>query len=259
MRWLLAAFLLALSAPGRPQSTATAVAVDSASVAAPEAQPAPPPEPKWIKRGVSLLYQDAAGDIVNEIPLSHAEESGDGRSTVHDITGEVCPNGRFAYTFDKAVVWNSSKTKVLEVDRLLKVYGTDGQMLWQSTHADAPEGQAPLLFSDDGETMLVLLHKGNAWTVSARDYLGNPKMEAGPFAKVEAAALTPSGRYVMVRWMIPDQDAKHTFLDLNGKTRKDIPSGSLYLGKATLGDDGKVVSGKKTVFDFNAPPEAKKP
>lgn len=71
--------------------------------------------------------------------------------------------------------------------------------------------------------------------------------------------MTPSGRYVMVRWLIPDQNATHTFLDLKTKTRKDIPSGDLYFGNASLGDDGKVVSGKKVVFDFNAPPADKKP
>jgi hypothetical protein len=244
------ALLLALSAPGRTQSTTTVVVVDTA---------APAPEPRWIKRGASLLYQDAAGDIVNEIPLSHTEEAGEGRQTVRDITGEICPNGRFSYIFDKSVVWNASKTKVMGGERVLKVYGTDGQMIWQSSNADAPEGQMPLLFADDGETMLVLLHKINGWTVSIRDYLGNPKMEAGPFAKLEAANLTASGRYVMARWLIPDQIATHTFLDLKTKTRKDIPSGDLYLGKASINEDGKVVSGKKVVFDFNAPPQDKKP
>lgn len=247
--------MLLLSAPGRIAHAAETDGADSAPAAAPK----PQSHSGWFNQKVSLLYKNADGDIVNELPLSHAEEGGASRATVRDVVGEMSANGRFAYTFDKTVVWNGSKTKVLEVKRMLRVYGSDGKLLWESPHADAPEGQAPLLFSADGEIALVLLHKDKTWTASVRDYLGATLMEAGPLAKIEAATLTPNGRYAMVRWLVLDQAATHTFLDIKNKVRKDVASGDLYLGAGSINEDGKVFSAKKLVFDFNAPAPEKKP
>lgn len=235
--------------------TAPAVAVDTA---APQAPAAEAPKAMWVKRKVSLLYKDQDGDIVNELPLTHNEETAGGRATVHDVSGGVSSNGRFAYVFDKSDVWNAAKTKLLSRACELRVYGSDGQRLWETPYADAPEGRQPLVFSADGETALVLLKREKGWYASLRDYLGATLLELGPFPKIDAAELTPSGRYAMVAWLVPDKDSTHTFVDVKTKTRKDIPSGDLYLGQAWIGDDGKVVSDKKVVFDFGAP-EAEKP
>jgi hypothetical protein len=96
----------------------------------------------------------------------------------------------------------------------------------------------------------VLQKRPKGWTASVRDYLGAVLVEAGPLARVESAEITKNGSYATVRWLVPDQNATHTFLDVKNKIRKDIPSGDLYLGKAVITEDGKVLSGKKPVFDF---------
>lgn len=251
-----AALLLSLSFA---QNEAPAAAVDSAA-AAQAAPPAEAPRARWIKQRVSLLYKAADGGIENEIPLTHSEETGGARMTVHDVSGEVSSNGRFAYAFEKNDLWNTSKTKLIERRRVLRVYGSDGRLLWENPAADAPEGQAPLLFSADGETAVVLSRRDKGWMASVRDYLGAPLIEIGPYPKIDAAFLTANGRYALVRWLIPDQDSGHTFLDVKNKARKDIASGDLYMGQARIDEDGKVFSNKKLVFDFAAAPaEEKKP
>lgn len=253
---LAAAALLALSAGAAAQEAPAAQALSSTPPAA--AEPVEAPHAAWIKQKVSLLYKNADGGIENELPLTHSEETGAARATVHDVTGEVSANGRFAYVFDKNDVWNTSKTKLLERRRSLRVYGSDGNLLWESPNADAPEGQAPLLFSADGETALVLLRKDKGWAAAVRDYLGATLMEIGPYPKIEAAALTANGRYAMVQWLVPDQDAGHTFVDVKKKARKEMPSSDLYMGQAEIDGEGKVWSNKKVVFDFAAPEAPKK-
>lgn len=215
-----------------------------------------PSSASWSRQKTALLLRGVTDGIAAEIPLGHWDEGSSARPVARDVSAGVSSNGRFAYTFDKAVVWNPPKSKVLKVQTLLRVFGTDGKELWSVVDADAPEGQEPLYFSADGETALILLHKDKAWSASIRYYLGAQIMEAGPFARVEGAAFTRNGRFGMIKWLVTDQSATHTFLDVKTKTRKDIPSGDLYLGAARLDEDGKVHSGKKVVFDFNAPVKA---
>jgi len=212
----------------------------------------------WLKQKTALLYQDAKGDIGTEIPLGHWDEASATSPSVRTMDAGVAESGRFAYSFEKTVVWNASRSKVLKKTTMLRVLGTDGKELWHTSDADAPEDQEPLYFSKNGETMLVLLRKDKAWTASVRGYLGATVMDAGPFARVETASLTGNGLYAAIKWMVPDQSATNTFLDVYAKARKDIPSSDLTLGAGRIDDTGKVFSGKKLIFDFAAQPEPKK-
>jgi len=153
------------------------------------------------------------------------------------------------------------RTKIVGTKRRLRLWGSDGKMLWESADADTPqEGGDPMLFSKDGETILLCEHPAGGWKIIARNYIGTLIMETGPFPELQRTALTPDGRFAMARWTVPDKSASHTFLDLTKKTRKDVASDTFMFGKARLDDDGKVWSGKKLAFDLAAAPEpVKKP
>ena len=110
-----------------------------------------------------------------------------------------------------------------------------------------------MVYSASGENILLAQRAPKGWLVSVRTYLGIPEWELGPFPELDSMFITPSGRYAMIRWTDPDKSRTHTFLELPTKTRKDIPSGELYLGSAIMWEDGKVTSGKKEVFVFPKP------
>ncbi|MBI4375496.1 MAG: hypothetical protein HY549_03510 [Elusimicrobia bacterium] len=207
----------------------------------------------WLKQSSSLLFYDSSGNLTSEIGLGTWEDSSGSRVRIHEIRGGASANGQFSWTLDRIQIWNPPRTKLLESRRTLRFFGTAGKELWSRSEADVPETGEPLLFSEDGKTVVVALSTEKGWTLSVRNYLGSSLMEAGPFPKLQAMAITRNGRFAMAKWLVPDQSASHTFLDIKTKARKDIPSGELYLGLARIDDTGRIFSGRKMIFDFGAP------
>lgn len=210
--------------------------------------------PGWQRQGNSLLLYDESGALVQEHGLISLEESAGAKLVAHVITAGAAANGRAAWLLDRRVGWNHAKTKILDSRRRLVVFGAAGAELWSDTDADAPEQGEPISLSDDGKTALYARREGvaGAWSLVGRDWAGNILMSAGPFPRLMSLALTPNGRFVMARWAVPDKSATHTFLDLQARTRKDVPSSELTLGLARVEDDGIVRSGRRVVFELAA-------
>lgn len=239
----------------------TAWALTAAALAAPAFCEIVPPDVApahaagWLRQSSSLLYYDETGALANEIGLRSDEESSGTRVNVHEILGGAAPNGRFAWTLDRTTTWSMDRSRVLASRRLLRFFGTNGKMLWSTSEGDVPENGEPIVFSADGETVLAALHPDAGWIVAAKGYLGGTIMDVGPVPRLQLMTLTSNGKYAMVRWLVPDQSATHTFLELPTKTRQDVPSAELFMGLARITEDGKVLSGKKFVFDFAAVPK----
>lgn len=206
----------------------------------------------WFKGGSSLLYYDQKGDLAVELPIVSDEEPSGNRVNVHEVRGDASPNARFGWTLERTTTWNQDRTKIYASKRLLRVFGSEGKELWADKDADVPENGDPLVFSADGETLLVCARTDAGWTVSAKGWAGNTLIDVGPVPRLQLMNLTRNGRYAMIRWVVPDQSATHTFLELPTKNRQDVPSSELYLGLARITEDGKVFSGKRFVFDFAA-------
>jgi hypothetical protein len=213
----------------------------------------------WVRQTASLLFFDEAGNLSNEIGLRTDEESSGTRINVHEIRGAASKNGRFAWVLDRTTTWNMSRSKILESRRLLRFYGSTGKELWSSSEADVPENGEPILFSANGETVLVSLRNDRGWTAAVKSYLGSTLIDVGPMPRLQLMTLTENGQYAMVRWLVPDQSATHTFLEIPTKTRHDLPSADLFMGLARITEDGKVYSGKRFVFDFTAIPKKNVP
>ena len=235
------ALLLALSAP--------AAAADA---------PAPSPElremapvraaPGWTKQPSSLLLYGEDGGLNQELPLRSPDESG---TVTRETLGGASPDGRLAWTLDRKVIWTLGRTKVLESQRVLKLYGTSGQELWREETADTPERGAIVQFSSDGKVILLARRNDAGWFAEARTWLGVPLAAVGPFPRLITVSLTPNGRFILARWSVPDKSDTHSFLDLATKTRKDVASSDLLLGLARIGDDGVVRSGSRVVLSFD--------
>lgn len=211
----------------------------------------------WEKKPSALLSFDSDGALSSEIHLGDSDDANGARTK--EATGGVGADGRLAWSFEKTFSWNAARTRIAATRRRLRLFGSDGKLLWESADADVPpEGGAPLLLSRDGEVALVAERAAQGWRVVARAYIGSTLMEAGPFPELQETALTPDGRFAMARWTVPDQSAAHTFLDVVRKLRKDVPSSSFALGRARLAGDGKVYSGRKLAFDLAAEPAEKK-
>lgn len=215
------------------------------------------PAEGWTKQAASLLLYDSSSTLVSEIGLGHWEEAVDFRINVLEMRGGVSPNRRFAWTLEKNTVWNSSRTKKLEFKRNFRFFGNGGTELWRSGDIDVSAAEEPVSFSADGELLLVCLHlssgSSQAWSAALKTYVGNTLAEWGPFPLIKGLALTPNGKYALVRSTVPDKSSTHTFIEIGTKIRKDIDSGDLLLGQARIEDDGKVKTGAKTIFDFAAP------
>lgn len=209
----------------------------------------------WFTGGSSLLFYDEKGDLAVELPLVQDEEQSGARLQDHSITGGAAPNSRFGWTFEKTTTWNQDRTKVYNSRRLLRIFGSEGRELWSTSEADRPETGDPVIFSSDAETLLVSLHTDKGWTAQVKGWAGNTIIEVGPVPRLQFMALTRNGKYATVRWVVPDQSATHTFVEVPTKTRQDVPSDELYLGLAKINEDGKVYSGKRFVFDFAAAPK----
>lgn len=247
---LLLAGLAAAQETPPPEEPRPASAVE-ASTAAPAGSTGA--AERWVRQASSLLRFDAAGDLAEEVGLGRWEEAGASGPVVRELRGDASPGGAFAWTFEKKTSWNPSKTKILQVERHLRFLGRGASELWSAPEADAPTSGEPVVFSADGETILVALRRSEGWTISARSYIGNTLAEAGPFASLTATALSPGGRFALARWTEVDKSATHTFLNVSTKKRTDLASEAFLLGPAELRDDGKVYSGAKMIVDLAAP------
>lgn len=203
--------------------------------------------PGWSKQGKSLVLYDADGALSFEIGLLR-EETG---AVTREVQGDVSPDGAAAWTLERKLTWNNSRSEMIESRRVLKIHGSQGQTLWSDESADWPEKGPPVVFSNDSKVILVACHFGESWSVEARDWTGVPKLRAGPYPRLVSIALAPGGRYAVARWGVQDKSDTHSFLDLWTKVRKDIETSELTLGLARVGDDGVVRSGRRDVFSFS--------
>lgn len=207
----------------------------------------------WSKRGASLLLHDSTGELVSEIGLVSSEEGSGGKLIVRETRGGAAKSGRFAWTLERAMTWNAARTKLLESKHLLKLLGSRGEELWSRPDGDAADTLDPVVFSAEGEAMLVSARGKEGWRVSAQGHLGNTIAELYPVPELEDMRLTPDGRFALVRWTILEKGSTHTFWDLKTQKRRDVPSSEMHLGRAELFEDGKVKSNGKLIVDLAAP------
>jgi hypothetical protein len=203
--------------------------------------------PGWSRQANSLLLYGEDGSLTQEIPLREPDDAG---TVSRETLGGVSPDARLAWTLDRRLVWTPGRTKVLESHRTFKAFGTTGQELWRDEAVDLPERGEGVLFSADGRTLLLARRGDDGWSAQSRSWLGAPGASIGPFPRLISMALTPNGRFALVRWGVPDKSDTHTFVDLATSARRDVQSSDLVLGLARIGDDGVVKSGSKTVFAF---------
>lgn len=210
------------------------------------AEMAPPrAAPGWTKQGNSLLLYDSDGALAQEISLR-----GDG-STSTGWRGGTSTDGRLAWTVERREIWNPLKGKITDILHLLRIFGAAGQELWKDDGVDVPDRGEPVLFSADGQTILVSRRTHEGWSVEARTWMGSLLAAVGPFPRLISMALTPNGRYALARWGMPEKSDTHTFFDIIAKQRRDVPSSSLVLGLARIGDDGVARSGSKVILSFD--------
>ena len=202
--------------------------------------------PGWTKQGASLLYYDTDGSLTQEIPLRGGDESGLPR----ELRGGTSTDGRLAWTLEGRQVWNPLKSKTAQTRRMLRLYGSAGQELWKDDGVDLPERGEPVIFSADGQILLLARRTDEDWSVEARTWMGVLLAGVGPFPRPISMALTPNGRFALARWGVLDKSDTHTFFDIAAKKRQDVPSSSLLLGLARIGDDGVARSGSKVVLSF---------
>ncbi len=211
---------------------------------------------RWAKQGSSLLHYDSSGTLVSEIGLGVSEETASHGLTVTELLGNAAPGGRLAWVIEKRVLWNASRTKQLKAEASLKVLGSSGRELWTEAAAAIPESGDPVPLGPEGESLALSLKKADGYWLSVRGYLGNTLFETGPFPRLVATALSPSGRYALARWTDPDKSATHTFLDVTAKRREDIPS-ERFLAPARM-EEQRLYSGSKVIFEFATETEKKK-
>lgn len=202
--------------------------------------------PGWSQQGKSLVLYDAEGNLSFEIGLLR-EENG---PVTREVLGGVSPDGKAAWTLERKLTWNASRSRLMESRRMLKIHGSSAQTLWSDESVDWPEKGDPVVFSSDSQTILTACHFGESWSVEARDWSGGTKLKTGPYPRLVSIALTTGGRYAVARWGVPDKSDTHSFFDLWTKNRKDIETSELTLGLARIGDDGVVRSGRRDVYSF---------
>ena len=88
--------------------------------------------PGWSKQGKSLVLYDAEGALSFEIGLLR-EENG---VVTREVMGAASPDGQAAWTLERTLTWNPSRSKILESRRLLKIHGSTGQTLWSDESVD---------------------------------------------------------------------------------------------------------------------------
>ena len=224
------------------------LAAPARAVQAPALADMPPTQstPGWTKQASSLLLYDGEGTLTQEISLRGGDESG----LPHELRGGTSPDGKLAWTLEGRRTWDPLKNKDAEIRRLLRLFGSSGQELWKDDSVEIPERGEPVIFSADGQTLLLARRTGENWGVEARTWMGAVIADIGPFPRLISMALTPNGRYGLARWGEIEKSDTHTFFDLASKQRRDVPSSSLLLGLARIGDDGVARSGSKVVLSF---------
>lgn len=228
---------------------ALALAPAGAADAPPLADMAPARSaPGWAKQGGSLLLYDQEGALIQEVSIRGGDESG----LVRDLRGGTSPDGLLAWTLESRQVWNPLKNRTAETRRLLRFFGSSGTELWKDDSVDMPERGEPVLFSADSKTVLIARRALDDWSVEARTWMGELILAIGPFPRLISMELSPNGRYGQARWGVMDKSDTHTFFDLTGRKRQDVPSSDLLLGLARIGDDGLARSGLKIVASFAA-------
>jgi hypothetical protein len=225
----------------------------------PAAAELPGAEPSGPRRGWrlmsrSLLFFDPEGRLANEIGLGRWEETSGARVKTKVIEGGTSRSGSFAWTLDKRTTWNNLKTKVLEEQRTLRFFDPAGKELWSEEGADSLPDSPPLVFSDEEKTCLVALRRPGGWFAAAKTYLGSTLWEQGPFPKLDALQISSNGRYGLARWNDPEKSSVHSFLDLNRKVRRDVPSDRFLRGRAAIDDQGRAFSASALVFSFDPAP-----
>lgn len=208
------------------------------------------PKPGWIKAPKSLLYYDEKGALSGEIGLGRWEETAAAGIGVKTLEGGVSPNARFAWTLESRELWNTAKIKRLESKRLLRFYGAGGKELWNDAAAAPPPEGPPLVFSANGETVLLAVRREGVWHASVRNYLGGTLFEAGPFPNLEALQISPNGLYGAARWNDLEHGSAHTFLDVKNRNRQDVASSEFLLGRAEIDDTGRVKGRGKVLRPF---------
>ncbi len=210
------------------------------------------PKAHWEKRASSLLYFDKTGALSDEVGLGFSEGPESGSHKVVETRGGTSPDGRYAWEWRRRELWNSAKIRRISATRTLRFLGTAGKALWKIDGADTPEKGDPLTFSGDGEVLIAAVKREKGFHCLVRNPLGGTFAEAGPFPKLVSMTLTERGSYAVIRWTDPDKSATFTILEVNTLRRKDIPSSKFLLGRALVTEEGKVLSGKRLIFDFSA-------
>ena len=243
MKALLAALTLAWApSAGHAQSTAPAAGLESTATA----------RVGWVKEPTALLHYGPDGALDGETGLGRWEESADSRVNIHEIRAGAALTGNFAWVWEARISKDALRATTLDSRRTLRFMGSEGQELWTDDAADRPGQGEPLVFSSDGETVLLARRAATGWTASIENYTGNTLGELGPYPRLEGIAMSANGKYALARWVVPDQSATTTLYDVAQRKSRDIPSSEFYLGPARLEDDGTVYTGKKIIFDFAA-------
>ena len=241
---LLLVAALSAGAPARAQDDAPAPQIPLEEMAPSHSTPG------WSRQSTSLLLYGDDGSLQQELPLHDADEAGTG-TTSRETLGGVSPDGAMAWTLERRLTWTPGRTKVIESHRVFHLYGSTGAELWREESVDVPERGAPVLFSKDGKTLLLAERAGDGFTAEARTWMGQVIATLGQWPRLISMALSPNGRFALARWSVPDKSDTHSFIDLQTKARRDVPSSDLVLGLARVGDDGVVRSGSKVVFAFD--------
>ncbi len=213
------------------------------------------PKARWEMRASSLLYFDAQGDLAGEIGLGSWETPRGRSHTVRKVRGGVSPGGRYAWSLKEFSTWNSQKTRRISKESRLTFLGSRGKALWSVRGARAPERGDPIVFSGDGETLLLSRRTPKGYFCHVRTPLGQDIFKAGPFPELVSMTLTPLARFAFIRWADPEKSATHTIIRIKTQARRDIPSSEFALGGVRVTDEGRVFSGEDLVLDFSVPSE----
>lgn len=206
----------------------------------------------WKTSEASILLFDSSGSLTKELGVGTWEkETRKGIIEKRTMRGGVSSNGRFAWHWEKTETYKTSPLNTLIASTRTLVYlGTNGQALWETSLADAPEGIAPLLQSDDGETFLVIETSSSGWSPSAYTYTGNKTLSLPTSLRLERLTLTKNGRYALQLWGQKDDTLTYTFFKLENGQQKEILAMETPLGYAEIDETGRIHSGKKTIYHF---------
>ncbi|MBI5243978.1 MAG: hypothetical protein HY922_09930 [Elusimicrobia bacterium] len=213
-----------------------------------------PPAPAgggWAATPSSLLLYSSSGKTLHELGLDYvASEDMEGSFVTRRVMrGGVSKDGRFAWHWEKVTTLKRERTDtVLASTRAFAYLGTNGYRLWSDDDADAPAREDPARISDSGETVLVRELRGKEWSVAAVDFTGNRLMELGAGTRIESWSLAPTGRFAHFCWSGFEGPLVCSFLNIEARTKKDVPAADLPPGGLRVLDDGSVLAGGRLAF-----------